>query len=346
MWDKETIQWSGYSLDDGSLLWTTPSENPWNIYSGAGGALMTNTIAYGKLYSTGYSGIVYCYDTKTGELLWNYTVPGGLETPYPGYPLGIAGVADGKLYLNTNEHSSGAPYWKGCKLRCLNATTGDEIWTIYTHGASSYGTYGYAIADGYLVFLNVYDMQVYCIGKGPSATTVDAPMTAVTQGSTVVIRGMVTDVSAGAKSKVQDGEFNVVPAVSDASMGQWMEYVYMQKPMPTNATGVEVSLDAVDPNGNFVHIGTATSDYSGLYSYSWTPDIPGEYTIIATFAGTKSYWGSYAETATFVSETPTATTPATETTIQESPMLTYLLAAAIVIIILAVVAIVLLLRRK
>ena len=46
-----------------------------------------------------------------------------------------------------------------------------------------------AVADGYLVYLNLYDMQIYCIGKGPSATTVEAPMTAITAGDSVVIRG-------------------------------------------------------------------------------------------------------------------------------------------------------------
>jgi hypothetical protein len=346
MWDKETIQWSGYSLDDGSLLWTTSSENPWNIYAGAGGALMTNTVAYGKLYSTGYSGIVYCYDLKTGKLLWNYTANSGLNTPYGGYPLGIAGVADGKLYLNTNEHSSGAPYWKGCKLRCLNATTGEEIWTIYTHGASSYGTYGYAIADGYLVFLNVYDMQVYCIGKGPSATTVEAPMTAVTAGNSVVIRGTATDIAAGTKQHEQAARFpNGVPAISDEDQEAWMEYVYMQKPMPANAKGVEVSLDTIDPNGNFVHIGTATSDASGLFSYAWTtPNVPGKYTIIATFAGSESYWGSYAETAMYVEEAPSPTAPP-EYPQPIDPTLTIVGATIAIIIAVAIVGVLLLRKR-
>ena len=98
-WDKETISWSGFSIDDGSLLWTGESENPWNIWSGAGGALTTSTVAYGKLYSAGYSGICYCYDLTDGTLLWEYRAPGGLETPYGGYPLGIAGVADEKIYF-------------------------------------------------------------------------------------------------------------------------------------------------------------------------------------------------------------------------------------------------------
>ena len=58
---------------------------------------------------------------------------------------------------------------------------------------------------------NCYDNQIYCIGKGPSGTTVEAPMTAVTAGDSVVIQGTVTDKSPGTKAKG-------TPAVSDASM--------------------------------------------------------------------------------------------------------------------------------
>ncbi len=53
----------------------------------------------------------------------------------------------------------------------------------------------------------------------------------------------------------------------------------MQQAMPSNAKGVEVTLDTVDPNGNFVHIGTVTSDISGKFSYMWTPEVPGKYTV-------------------------------------------------------------------
>jgi outer membrane protein assembly factor BamB len=288
MFDKETIQWSGYSIDTGTLLWgPTSSENPWNFYSGAGGALMTNTIAYGKLYSTGYSGMVYCYDTSTGKLLWNYSAPAGLATPYSGYPLGIAGVADKKLYLATNEHSSGAPYWKGAKLRCIDTNTGTEIWTMLAHGASSYGTYGYAIADGYLAFLNVYDNQIYCIGKGPSASSVTVSPKVAIQGSAVLIEGTVTDQTPTTKD---------TPAISDANMGNWMEYMHMQKPLPENAKGVNVSLTALDPNGNLQVIGTATGDIAGNFGITWTPPVQGTYQIKATFKGTESYGGSYATT--------------------------------------------------
>ncbi|MCW4045144.1 MAG: PQQ-binding-like beta-propeller repeat protein [Candidatus Bathyarchaeota archaeon] len=309
-WDKETVSYSGYSLDDGSLLWTTPSENPFNIYAGGGGSIWTQTRAYGKLYSTGYSGMVYCYDTKTGRQVWNYSTAtmAGFASPYPGYPLGVAAVADGKLYLHTNEHSCGAPYWKGAPLICLNATTGDEIWTIPFHGASGYVPWGYAVADGYFVGLNLFDEQIYCFGKGPSATTVEAPMTAVTVGTSAIIRGTVIDISAGTKQKEQAARFpNGVPAVSDASMSEWMQYVYMQKPCPTEVTGVAVSLNVLDANGNYRSIGTTTTDASGTFGFVWEPDISGKYTIIATFAGSESYWPSYAQTYAVAVEAPPAT---------------------------------------
>jgi hypothetical protein len=60
-----------------------------------------------------------------------------------------------------------------------------------------------------------------------------------------------------------------------------MEYMFHQKSMPTNATGVIVSLDTIDPNGNLIHIGDATSDSSGNYGLSYTPEVPGTYQIIA-----------------------------------------------------------------
>ncbi len=90
-------------------------------------------------------------------------------------------------------------------------------------------------------------------------------------------------------------------------MSQWMEYVYMQKPMPTNVTGVPVTLSVIDSNGNNRQIGTTTTDSSGTFASTWTPDIPGNYTVIATFAGSQSYYGSNAETHFYASSpAPTA----------------------------------------
>ena len=90
-----------------------------------------------------------------------------------------------------------------------------------------------------------------------------------------------------------------------------MEYVYMQKPKPTNATGVSVAIDVIDSNGNQRPIGTTTSDASGMFSFTWKPDIEGAYIITATFAGSESYWPSYAESSFVVD--PAAPTPSTDT---------------------------------
>ena len=71
-----------------------------------------------------------------------------------------------------------------------------------------------------------------------------------------------------------------------------MKYVYMQFPRPEYATGVPVKLEAIDPNGNYQDLGTATSDSSGNYGFRFEPTIEGQYMIMATFYGSKAYYGS------------------------------------------------------
>jgi hypothetical protein len=43
-----------------------------------------------------------------------------------------------------------------------------------------------------------------------------------------------------------------------------------------------------------------------MYKLMWEPPVPGEYTIIATFAGSEAYAASYAETSMGVEEAPRA----------------------------------------
>ncbi len=226
-----------------------------------------------------------------------------MESPYPNYPLSVDTVADGKAYVGIIEHSASAPYWKGTKEHCLNATTGEVIWKIAMHGASTAGglgaiTTGFALADGYFVTLNLYDMQIYSIGKGPSATTVTVSPKISARGAKVLLEGTVIDTAAGTKQTEQAARFpHGVPAVSDKSMSAWMEYVYMQKPKPTEVIGVKVHLTAIDPNGNFQDLGTATSNSLGNYAIEWTPPVPGLYTVTATFEGSESYYRSEAGTS-------------------------------------------------
>jgi outer membrane protein assembly factor BamB len=345
--DKETMVHYGYSLKDGSLLWgPTESTNDYTYFRNQ------PTAAYGKLYWAGYGGTLYCYDMKNGTLLWTYGNGGpgnstfaGLETSWGTYPVFVDVIADGKVYLASTEHSPGSPFYKDTRYRCIDAYTGKEIWTLMGWGTGMDATYD-RVADGFFVYLNCYDMQIYCVGKGPSATTVTASPKVSVNGDSVLIEGTVIDTAAGTKQNEPAARFpNGVPAVSDASMSAWMEYVYMQKPRPANATGVEVTLDTIDPNGNWIHIGNATSDTSGTFSYMWTPDVPGKYTVIATFAGSESYWPSYAETAIGVDAAPPAP-PAPEPAAPLPPYEMYTIGAAIAIIIAVAIVGLMILRKR
>ncbi len=346
MSDKETQQWTGYSMDDGSLLWgPLGNTRALNFYAtvGSGGVSNVGFVAYGNLYVDGYGGELFCYSTKTGELLWKYNnTQSGSNTPWGLYPIFTGSICEGKIYVFSNEHSPNVPLYKDEQVRCINATTGEEIWTMNGWaGVGGFADWGWPTADGFITYLNSYDMQLYTLGKGPSATTVEAPMNAATEGSSVVIRGTVTDTAAGTLQEEQKARFpRGVPAVSDDSMSDWMEYVYMQKPRPTNVIGVEVTIDVLDSNGNYRNIGKTTSDANGFYSFQWTPDISGKYTVVATFQGSESYWPSQAETAFAVDEAPLQPTQPPATALPPTEM--YILgAAAAIIVAIALVGIVL-----
>jgi outer membrane protein assembly factor BamB len=341
--------WVGYDMHTGEKLWETdPPEsefNPFGYYSFPSLIhVQSITIAEGKLFTGGYTGAVHCYDLETGELLWRYEAPTG-RSIFPYFTLMLGPVADGKIFVGTHEHSADTPLFKGNKVRALNITTGEEVWTMY--GWAHPDTF--AIADGTLIYWNNYDHQVYAVGKGPTALTVDAPKAAIAEGSSLMITGTVTDVSAGTTQHEQALRFpNGVPAVSDESQSAWMEYVYMQKAKPANATGVEVTLSVLDSNNNFRDIGTATSDASGFFSYQWTPDIPGAYTVVARFAGSESYYGSYAEAAFAVDAAPESTPAPTPTppSVSEQYFMPMSIGMIIAIVVVAALLVLLLLRKR
>ena len=193
-----------------------------------------------------------------------------------------------------------------------------------------------AIADGYVVCTNEYDGYLYSIGKGQSQTAIEAPMTAITLGQKIVIKGTVLDMS-----PAQPG----TPCVSKESMSSYMEYLHMQYPIPDDVTGVSVSLDTFDPNGNFVHVGDVTTDgYSGTYGFTWEPEVPGQYKITASFLGDESYGSSMATTYLNVVE-PEPTTPPPEQ--PQPPDYTWTIIGTGIVIILAVaIATILLLRKR
>jgi outer membrane protein assembly factor BamB len=357
---KQTGQWVGYSMDTGAKLWgptaSQTANNAFDYYGNQFSGSSLASMAYGNVYSSGFSGILYCYDAKTGDLKWTYGNGGtgnntnaGYYNGYGIYPTMISAVGNGIVYLETTEHTITTPIYKGALTRAVNATDGTEIWTLsdYTGGGASGSAY--AIADGFATFFNGYDNQIYVTGRGSSATTVEAPKTAVDLGRSLIISGTVTDTSSGTTQDQQAADFhNGVPVSSDASMTDWMGYVYQQKPLPTNFTGVDVTISVIDSNNNQRIIGTAKTDSSGTYSYQWTPDITGKYTVIASFSGTNGYWPSSSETSFAVdpaAPTQAPTSAPLSNIATTSDLLTYL-AIGVVAIIIAIALVGVLLLRK
>ena len=219
MTDFETNQRSAYNIDDGNLRWGPIGDFPGFQYYSTREGLP----AYGNLYVTGYGGIVYCYSMATGTLLWTYgngdlgnTTNSYDNTPWGRYPTHAAAFADGIIFTMSGEHSPNTPLYKGYKARAIDAFTGQEIWTLSAWSASGLGTSlaPVAIADGYMVFANAYDGRIYAVGKGPSRTTVTAPDTASPLGSSVTIKGTVTDIAAGTKLDEQAAQ---IPQWSSSS---------------------------------------------------------------------------------------------------------------------------------
>ena len=302
--------------------------------------VQSRAIAYGKLYSLSVGGIVYCYDIQTGELLWKYEVTDPYQeilwaNTWWGKPLFIT---DGKIYVGHYEHSSIDPRPRGAPFTCLDANTGEVIFRA--DGLFRQTRWGgrAIIGDSIIATMDTYDQRVYAIGKGPSSTTVSIQDDIVSLGSNVMIKGMVTDVSPGTNDAALTMRFpNGVPAIADEYMGDWMLYVYKQFECPMMLNGVTVKLETLDPNGNFYEIGTVTSDATGMYKLMWEPPVPGEYTIIATFEGSNSYYSSYAETAIGVEEAAAPAGSIEPEPTAETPLITTELAIIAAVAIIAVV---------
>ncbi len=363
---RETMQWSGYDMLTGNFLWgPSPGENPWNFYGGTTGLTNPYAVGYGNLYSAGHGGTLTCYDLKTGKIEFTYGNDANdpknstitTATAYGAYPTQVAAVANNKVYLVEEEHSLNAPAYHGAATRCVDAFTGKELWKIY--GISSWQMQ--AVADGYYTWLNLNEMQIYCIGPGPSSTSVTAEPAVISKGGSIEITGTVLDQSPNTKLKG-------TAAIADADQGPWMEYMVQSSRVEPYVNGVQVQLTAIDSAGVAHDLGTVTSDSTGLYHKLWAPPAEGEYVIYARFLGTDSYGPSSASCAVGVTTAPAASpttaptatptlAPTTVPTVSPSPSVVpppeappstdiYIIVAAVVIVLVVVAVAVFLRKRK
>jgi len=292
------VGWGGFYFHDysGSVIcvdtatgkekWRSePQIMPWgdfNAYNMARG--------YHLIYSNSWDGYQYAYVAETGELAWKaFSAVAYQETAMGVYAWwGQTIVGDQKCYTATAQHTQPSPPSRGDALYCINALTGEQMWKL---GSFQNGG-GQSLASGILTYGNAYDGMVYAFAKGSSQVTVTCPENAVAANTPVLIKGTIMDMSPGRPN---------TPAVSDASQAQWVQYLYMNKPKPANATGVPVFLQAINTaDGTITDIWHAQSDTLGHWEYAWTPTVAGTYKILATFEGSDSYYSSSEETALVV----------------------------------------------
>jgi hypothetical protein len=330
----------GFSIATGKFLWEAERQHPMDYYD-------PRAIYDGKLYDMGYGGILFCYDLETGQTLWKTEIPDEYNEVLWSNNWGTYSqlfIADGKVYVGHNEHSPIDPKPRGAPFTCIDAETGEILFrmnSIY----QSYTSTSFLIGDSIVALHCTYDMHVYAFGKGPSATTVTAGPKVSQLGNPVLIEGTVMDVSPGTNAPNRVMRFpNGVPAAADEGMSEWMQYVYQQFPKPANAAGVEVVIYVLDANGNYYEVGRTTTDASGGFKLSFEPLVPGDYTVIACFEGSKSYWPSNANTYMSVTEAPAAS-PA-PTPVPQAPVETYFTASTIAIIVAIAIIGFLILRKR
>jgi len=338
-----------FNVRTGDKVWSSTlgsdsgNTNVYNIfgYKGAG--------ANGLFIVFGLGGDMWAYDAKTGTELW-YTnttkLVGdpGIETPYDVWPLWVfspqAFTKDVGYFGIGHEYNP--PLFHGAQMIAVNLTDGSLVW-------SELGTYirSIAIANGVLLGQNAYDNQIYAFAKGPTSVTVNAPSVGVSTATPIRITGTVTDISAGvSQSEVAKNYPNGLPCVSDASQSHFMEHVYQDQPMPNDITGVQITLAVVDGNGNYREIGTTTSNPDGTFGYTWTPDIAGDYTLYASFAGSNSYWPASSSTSLYAGEAATPAPTAVTAQPVDSTMTIVGVGVAIIVVVLIVGAVIVMMLRK
>jgi outer membrane protein assembly factor BamB len=241
-------------------------------YEFSWGICWSVAIAYDKLYVGSYDGWFRAFNPTTGAVIWEVNNTKA-NRPNPYFPVPTQGwgvwhgppvVANNRIYVGAHD---GYFY-------CWNATTGKEIWKYKVGGF----VFGPAVADG-RVYVDSYTLftdqpgygDVYCFGKGPTTTETSVIESTISEGSSVMIMGSVTD-------------------QSPAHLGE-------------SIAGVPIKLSYQTGN-NWTSLATVTTDSSGKFTYEWPPSGEGTYEINASFAGDNNYEWSNSETAIRVVSAP------------------------------------------
>ena len=249
----------------GKILWEfSPRAKGWFA---AGIAL-----AQGKLYVLNADRHLYALDAETGELIWKYMCPiEGSQMWHPQYPV----VADGKVYMLVSDRPTRPPIVGVSVFVCLDAKTGEEVWTVKDFAemrcpAIAYGRlYGQDWIYDRGLFIDDWKIKnetganIWCFGKGPTTLKV----------------GTDTQDIYGLEYITQGGKTSIIGNLSDVSPS------HLGAPAPN----VPVHLSWRLPDGTEGTITETKTDDSGKIFYKWKPPTAGLYTIIASSTGNNAY---------------------------------------------------------
>jgi outer membrane protein assembly factor BamB len=127
-----------FDADTGEVLWTYTADTSGYFCSGT-------AIGYGMVYSPNKDGYIYAISLADGELVWRYKGPGTML--FPGMPT----VADGKVYVTSGQNAEYGDESGSSEFACLDAFTGDPIWTLPIEAYAPRESV--AIAYGYLYLI-------------------------------------------------------------------------------------------------------------------------------------------------------------------------------------------------
>jgi len=100
-------------IEKGEIIWSIPSENPGAVASG---------VNYwdGKLYYSDYAGSLCCVDIQTRKPVFQTQIRDRIFAP---------------MHINAGKIFAGG---RSCKMYCIDANTGDVLWSSFSHDATTW----------------------------------------------------------------------------------------------------------------------------------------------------------------------------------------------------------------
>lgn len=118
---------SCFDLDSGKLLWKDSYQTPYTMNPAAighgKGPKSTPVVSNNKLYTFGISGVLSCYETATGKVVWRKEFSNQFKATSPYFGSATSPlVHNGLVIVHVGGHDSGA-------LTAFDAETGDVKWS-------------------------------------------------------------------------------------------------------------------------------------------------------------------------------------------------------------------------